>query len=142
MSSWPAIRCRTKASESHGDKPSDRGLGRQTASRAEGMEAVTGQFVCSDVIPEVAGRGALIEQILKHVAKLMLRVRDVLIAMQECRYFDVVVAVSLVGDERIGLKHGLESLANVAHMISDFGQICEMTRDLTLVPSEQDRVHA
>lgn len=39
---------------------------------------------------------------------------------------------------RVGFEHRFESLAGVATLVADFGEMCEMATDLTLMPGEQD----
>ena len=56
--------------------------------------------------------------------------------MQECREFGVV---ALVGNERERLKHSFEPLTSVASVVPDFGEMFEVTGDLTFVPGDQDR---
>jgi len=51
-----------------------------------------------------------------------------------------VMPVGLVGDERISLEDGFESLAGASSLVSDFGEIFEVTADLAFVPGEQDRL--
>ena len=59
--------------------------------------------------------------------------------MQVRREFGTGVPIGLVGDEGVGLQHSFESLASVASLVPDFGEILEMGSDLTFVPGEQDR---
>jgi len=64
---------------------------------------------------------------------------DLLVPMQKRGKLGVVVPVGLVGDKSVGFEHGFQSLAGVASLVSDFGEIVEMASDLTFVPGEQDR---
>jgi hypothetical protein len=79
------------------------------------VEAVARELVRRDIIPDVAGLCGLGQQISDQGTELPLRSGDVLTSVQECREFGAVLAV--VGDERIGLEHRLESLARVAGLV-------------------------
>jgi hypothetical protein len=103
------------------------------------VEAVARKLLGRHIIPEVAGLCALGQQISDHVLELLLRSGDLLVSMQECGEFGVVVPVGLVGNEGVGLEHSFESLASVASLVSDFGEIFEVAGDLTFVPGAQDR---
>jgi hypothetical protein len=65
-------------------------------ARHEGTEAVARELVRGDVIPDVAGRGALGQQVSDHVVELPLRSRDLLVPMQERGERGVLVAVGLL----------------------------------------------
>ncbi len=125
-------------SQSDRDEPADRSLGRQAAGCCEGVEAVARKFVRRDIIPEPAGLGDLGQQVSDQVDELLLRSGDVLTSMQECREFGAVV-LAVVADERVRLEHRFEPLASVARLVAEFGEMVEVTGDVTLVPGEQDR---
>ncbi|MBA2783438.1 MAG: hypothetical protein H0T74_11070, partial [Rubrobacteraceae bacterium] len=103
------------------------------------MKAVARELAGRDIVPEVAGGSALGQQVSNHVAKLLLRSADVLTLMQECRELGAVV---LVRNERIRAEHRLETLAGVAGLVPDLGEMFEVAADLTFVPGEQDRFDA
>jgi hypothetical protein len=100
------------------------------------MEAVARELVGRDILPDVAGLCALGQQVSDEVAELLPRSGDVLASMQKCREFGVMV---LAGKERVGLEHSFESLASVAGLVPDFGELFEVAADLTFVPGDQDR---
>jgi hypothetical protein len=106
------------------------------------MEAVAGQLVRRDVIPKLTGRGGLGQQVLDQVMDLPLRVREVRTSMQEGGKFGagVLVGEAVVGDERVGLQHGLEPLASVAWLVAEFGELGKVGGDLAFVPGNQDRL--
>jgi hypothetical protein len=56
------------------------------------VEAVARKLVGRDIIPEVAGLGARDQQVSDHAAELLLRPRNLLVSMEECRQLGVVVA--------------------------------------------------
>ena len=124
--------------QSDRDESADRGLGRQAAGCREGVEAVARKLLRCDIGPDGADLSGLGQHISEHVAKLLLRPCDVLASMQERRGFGAVV-LAVVGDEGIGLQHSFEPLASVASLVSDLGEMFEVTGDVTLVPGEQDR---
>ena len=104
------------------------------------MEAIARELVRGDVIAKVAGLCALGQQVLDHVAELLLRSGDVLTSMQECCELGAVVLLGLLGDEREGLEDSLEPLARVANLVPDSGEMFEVAIDLTFVPGQQDRL--
>jgi hypothetical protein len=55
--------------------------------------------------------------------------RDVLVPVQECREFGVVVAVGLVGDERIGFQYRFEALAPARSLVPDCSEMFEVAGD-------------
>src|SRR5437867_158623 len=73
--------------------PVDGGLGRQAAGGSERVQAMAGERVRGDIVPQVAALGTVGEQVSDHLAQLLLRSRDLLIAMQERRELRVVVRV-------------------------------------------------
>ena len=130
-------------SQSDRDEPADRGLGRQAAGCREGVEAVARKLVRRDIVADVAGLCSVGQQVSDEVAELLLRSDDVLTSMQECREFDAEFdAVVLVGNERVSFEYSFESLASVASLVPDFGEMFEVAGDLTFVPGEQDRFDA
>jgi hypothetical protein len=44
-----------------------------------------------------------------------------------------------VGDERVGLKHGLQPLASIAGLTAQLLELGKVRGDLTFVPGKQDR---
>ena len=80
------------------------------------MDAVAGELVRRDIIPKLTGRGDLGQQLLDQVMDLPLRVGEVRPPMQEGGEFGagVLVGEAVMGDERVGLQHGLEPLTSVA----------------------------
>lgn len=121
--------------ESDPHQATDRCLGRQGAGCREGVEAVARKLCRRNIIAEVAGLCALGQQVADEAAEMLLRSDDMFTSMQECREFGAVV---LMGNERVGLEHRLESLASVAASVSDFGELFEVAGDLTFVPGGQD----
>lgn len=103
------------------------------------MEAVACELVRRYIIPDIAGLRGLDQQASDHVVHLVLCSGDLLVSMQERREVGVVVPAGLAGDEGVGLEHRLESLARIASLVPDFGEILEVTGDLTIVPGAQDR---
>ena len=71
----------TEPSEGNRDEPADRRVGRQTAGRAQRVEAVTHEFVGRDVIPDVAGLRGVGQHVPNEVAELMLRSGDLRVLM-------------------------------------------------------------
>ena len=122
-------------------KPANRGFGRHVAGCCEGVEAVARELVRRDIVPEVAGLCDLGQQASYHVVDLLLRSGDVHTSMQECSEFGagVLMGKALVGEERVGLKHSFELLSSAYGLVSDFGEMFEVTGDLTFVPGEQNR---
>jgi ABC-type glutathione transport system ATPase component len=86
----------------------DRGPGWQAAAGLQGVEAVAGKLLGRHVVADLAGLGALGQQVADEVAELLACSGDVLAPMQECSQ---VGALVLVGDEGIGLEHGLDRVA-------------------------------
>src|SRR3990172_2437620 len=84
-------------SQSDGDKPADRGLGRQAAGCCEGVEAVARELVGRDIVADAPCLCRFGQQVSDHVAELLLRSGDLLVSMQERREFGVVVPVGLAG---------------------------------------------
>ena len=64
---------------------------------------------------------------------------NVLASMQERREFGAVV---LMVDEGVRLEHGVESLARVAGLMSEPGEVLKVAGDLALVPGDQDLLDA
>ena len=75
------------------DEPADRSLGGQATGCAQGMEAVGGELVRRDVIPEVAGRCHLGQQLLNQVVDMLLRSGEMRTPMQEGGDFGAGVLV-------------------------------------------------
>ena len=84
---------RAQPRQSDPDKPEDRSLGRQATGCTEGVDAVAGELVRRDVIPEVAGHGNLGQQVLDQVMDMLLRSGEVRTPMQECGQFGAGVLV-------------------------------------------------
>ncbi len=59
--------------------------------------------------------------------------------MQECREFFGAVVLAVVADERVGPQHGLEPLAGVAGLVTEFDEMRKVAGDVTFVPGDQDR---
>ena len=85
-------------------------------------------------MPEVAGLCARGNEISDHVVESRLGSGDVLTSMQKRRESSVMVPAMLVGYERIGLEYSFESVAGLAGLISDLGEILEVGSRLTFVP--------
>jgi hypothetical protein len=98
------------------------------------VEAVACELVRSDIVPDLAGGYGLGQQVSDHVAELMLGSRDLLVSMENRREFAVMMPVGVVGDEGVGLQHGVEPLASVAGLVAEFGELLEMGGDLAFVP--------
>jgi hypothetical protein len=75
------------------DEPADRSLGPQAAGGAEGVDAVGGELVRRDVVPEVAGRCDLGQEALDQVMDMLLRSGEVGTPVQECGEFGAGVLV-------------------------------------------------
>lgn len=118
------------------DQPADRGLGCQAVGCREGVEAIGRKFVRRDVVPEVAYRCALGQQIADELVEMVLRLDDVFASMQACGEFGAMV---LLRNERVGLKYGLQPLTGVASLVPDCNKMFEVTGDLTFVPGDEDR---
>jgi hypothetical protein len=97
------------------------------------VDAVAGELVRRDVIPEAAGRCDLGQQVLDQVMDMLLGSGEVRPPMQECGEFraGVLVGKAVVGDERVGLQHGFQPLASVAGLIAEFPELCKVGGDLT-----------
>lgn len=130
---------RTQPIQSDRHEPTDSGLGVLPAGSREGVEAVACELVRRHIIPDVAGLCGLGQQVSDHLVDLVLRSGDPLVPMQERREFGVVVLAGLAGDEGVGLEHRFESLAGVATLVPDFGEVVEVAGDLTFVPGTEDR---
>src|SRR5215207_1022798 len=68
-------------SQSDRDESAYRGFGRQAASCCEGIETVVRKLLRRDITPEVAGLGALGQQVADNVREVLLRQGEVLISM-------------------------------------------------------------
>jgi len=121
------------------DESADRGLGAQGAGRCQSVEAVARELVGRNIIPDAAGLSGFGQQFSDHLVKLVLRSCDLFASMEECREFAVVAPLGFVGDERVRLQHGFESLVSVAGPVSDLGEIGQVAGDLTFVPGIEDR---
>jgi hypothetical protein len=71
----------------------------------------------------------------------LLRSVDLLVSMEEGREFRIAVAMGLVCDESVGLKHSSEALPGALRSVANFNQILEVPADLLLVPRQQDGSH-
>ena len=83
----------SQSSQRDRDEPADRSLGWQATGCAEGVEAVRGELVRRDVVPEVAGRCDLGQQVLDQVVDVLLRPGEVRSPMQEGGEFGAGVLV-------------------------------------------------
>ncbi len=83
----------------------DRGPRTLAAGSCEGVNAVGRELVGRDVIPHVAGRHGLDEQLSDHCVNLVLGSGDVFVSMEERCELGVVVPAGSAGEERIGLEH-------------------------------------
>src|SRR6266496_3000567 len=72
------------------DEAVDRGLGRQAAGCAEGVQAVAGQLVRRDIIAHVPGLRGLGQQVLDEAAEVLMRSGDGLTPVQERRELGAV----------------------------------------------------
>lgn len=64
---------------------------------------------------------------------------DLLVSMEERREFGLMVPAGVAGDEGVGLEDRFEPLVSIGGLVPDFGEVCEVSRDLTLMPGVQDR---
>lgn len=62
---------------------------------------------------------------------------DVLLAVQERREIGVAVALRLVGDQGMCLRHAFESGSRVASLVSERRELCEGGFDLTFVSGDE-----
>jgi hypothetical protein len=106
------------------------------------VEAVARELVGRDVGAQSPRLDYLGQEVSDHVAYSLLRLGDVLVAMQERPQFGVVPSMRLVGDERVGLEYGVEPLARVTGLVANFNEIVEVPADLAFVPGEQNRFDA
>lgn len=114
------------------DEPADRGPGWQPAGCGEGVQAVAPQLLGHDIVADISALGALGQQIAYEVAEVLLRSGDVLTPMHERRDLS---AVMLMLNERARL----ESLAGVAGLVAELGELFEVPGAPTFVPRDQDR---
>ena len=121
------------------DEAAYRSLGGQAAGCGKRVEAVVHQLVRIDVVPEVSICCGLREQVTDHAAELLLCSGDLFASMHERRQFGAVVPAGLVADEGVPLQHRFEPPVSAAGLVSDLGQAFEVSADLALVPSTQDR---
>ena len=103
------------------------------------METVAREFFRRNIVPDGADLGALDQKVSDHVAELLPRLSDLLALVQKRHKFGVVAPVGVVDGKRVGLEHSFESLASVAGLVPDAGEMFEMAIDLTFVPGDQDR---
>jgi hypothetical protein len=52
----------------------------------------------------------------------------------------VLVGEAVVGDECVGLQHGLQPLVCVTTLVAEVGELGEVGGDLAFVPGDQDRL--
>jgi hypothetical protein len=131
---------RTQPIEGDRHQPTNGGLRALSAGAREGVKAEAGEFIRRHIVPDIAGSYGPDEQLPDHLVNVMLRSGDPLVPMKERREFGVMVIAGSERDEGEGLEHRFESLASVASPVPDFGEICEVARDLTFVPGAQDRL--
>src|SRR5215207_739743 len=117
---------RAQPGQGNRDQAPNRGLGRYGARCCERLEAVVRELVRRDIVPELACRCTLGQQVSDEVVKLALRPGDMLSSMQERREFGAMVPML---NERVRLEHGLELLASRAGLIPDFDEVFEVGRD-------------
>lgn len=102
------------------------------------MKAVACELVSGDVIPDVAALCSPVEEVSEHAVELLLRLGDLAVPMQEGGELTVGMPVTFVADERIGRENGFETVAGPATSVSDFDEVFDVFRDLSLVPGEED----
>jgi hypothetical protein len=130
------VRAGLQPSECDRDEPADGSLGRQAVGGFESVEAVRRELTRRDVIADVAGHCGVGKQAFDQVADMLLCSRDVFTSMQQR---GELVAVDVVVKERVGLEHRRESFTRIVSMVSDLGEILEVTGDLPFVPGDEDR---
>jgi hypothetical protein len=122
------------------DEPADRRRGRQVLGCGEGVQAVVGELLRRDIVPDIACLRSLGQKTAEKIEEPVTRVRDVLASMEERADPGVARPGRLADDRRVGLEDGLQSLLGVDRPVADLGKTIEMFCDLTLVPGEQDRI--
>ena len=70
--------------------PADRRLGRQTAGGGQIVAAVAGRLGRSDIVSDIAGLGAIGEQVLDEMPELMLCAGDGRALVHQCRQVGAV----------------------------------------------------
>lgn len=116
-------------------------MGGQAAGRGESVEAVGGQFVGCDAVPDVTGVGGVGEHVAEEVTELLLWPGYVLVAVEERGEFGAaLLAGSLVHDQRIRMQYGFESLAGFPDLVPQGGEVLEVGGDMPVVPGDQDRL--
>src|ERR1700689_5420417 len=99
------------------------------------MHAVARKLGGGHIVPEQPARGALFEQGLEHPKESLVGSGRVLTASEQR---DELLSVMLEREQRVGLQHELEPLAGIARAPACRLERCEMTRDLLLVPRNED----
>jgi hypothetical protein len=92
------------------------------------VEAIVCELVGCNIVPEVAGLGALAHQVANEIAELPLGPGKVLAAMEKRREFAAVV---LVGHEGVGFEHSFEPFCGVVLPVADFGEMGEVAGIVT-----------
>ncbi len=104
------------------------------------MEAVARELVGRHVVPEVAGSCPFGHELSDHAMEPMLRSNNTLVPVKELDERRVVIPVRVMGEVRVRLEHGPQSLTGVAGLFPNFGEVLEMAGYLTFVPGKQDRI--
>ena len=111
----------------------DGSLRGQIAGGRQSVDAVHRQLAGSDVAPEPASGGDLIEQGLDQLDHLPLRLDDVLTPVQKRAKFLTSVATPHVRDERKCLQDRLEPLVGGPELFSKVGQTSQVQRHMSLM---------
>lgn len=117
------------------DEPANRSLGRQVARRGHRVQAVARKLTGRDIVPDVTARCAFRQEVSNELSQFLLCSGNVLTTMQQRRELRFV---PLVRDERECLEHSLEPLARIIRLITHFGEMLEVRRDVAFVPRDQD----
>jgi hypothetical protein len=62
-----------------------------------------------------------------------------IVAVEELAEPRLLMSAGVSREEGVGLQDGTEALHRADASVPDFGQVCEVGLDLTIVPGEQDR---
>ena len=85
------------------------GVAVHTGRRAEGVQAMVGEFIRRNIAADRYGSGGLGQEVAHHVAYPLRRQREVPLSVQKRRHLAVVTVSGQLRQLRVGLQHGPEA---------------------------------
>ena len=131
---------RAQSGQCHANEPANCRLGAQAAGCFQGVKAVARELVGRDILPDVAARRTLGDQLPDEVVEPLPGLSDVLALVQERPELGDLAAPAGVQDVGVGVEDGLEPLTRTGGPVPDLRALFEVRIHVAVVPGDEDRL--